>query len=261
MQIAYPSSCVPAPTWGVARFLRLACAALLMSVDAWHGSASATVLALYDFEYGTPGRINSFNHPDFDSVDSEPSTDASRLFRGPGLNGGGSGHLLSNALFDPSDSGSPGLNVANVMALSYAAANSEGDYFEFTITPLTGRAYVYHSLSFFTDSYNAEPVSIYLSRDGQLLGSTLTPAGTNAPVEKRLIDFSNFVSTDPVTFHITIFGASSSLYGVRFDDITLNGVAVPEPSSCLLLLIGIGGCCLLSRRRGHDARLAEKSIV
>ena len=225
----------------LAAFLAL-CAALLPA-----GRARAAVIALYEFK----GANGNFNTAAFDSTDADADTTASRLSQSGGLTGGGAGtYILSNAVFDAGNSGRPGLNAANV------SQSSPTHFIQFLLTPEAGAARVkYESLSFFTDTWSSGAYASVRVLDGagaeQVLAASITIPGGNVPVELRTVDFPDFTSSNTTTWRIYFWGTSGSNYGVRFDDITLIGAAVPEPCSLVLLTCATTAWLARPRRLHH----------
>lgn len=193
------------------------------------GGGSDGVIARYDAQLGTNG---DFNNIAFDSVDIDSTTTATRLIQGGGLNGGGaSAFVMSNALFDPSDSGSPGFNLAGVDSANQAAAASSGDWFAFTMQP-GGNSVTYERIHFHANQFGSAAridVSYKIGATETFVLQGYTPLENNAPVAQKSVDFADFVSDQEVTWTFYLYGASASNYGTRLDDITLRGVSDAEP--------------------------------
>ncbi|MEP4077267.1 sialate O-acetylesterase [Haloferula sp.] len=182
------------------------------------------ILAHYDAETGLNG---NFDTTAFDSVDTDPNTTATRLAQGGSISGGGSdAWVLSNALFNPSPSGSPGFNFADVATADQAAADTAGDSFSFTIQS-AGHAVTYESLSFYADQFGTTAkmdVSYAVGASSEVfIIQNLVPTTGNNPVTLEEIDFSDFTTTEDVTWTFYLYGASASNQGTRFDDIILAG--------------------------------------
>jgi len=220
----------------------------------------AAILAHYDGQTaGNAGNTN-FNQAHFDSVDTDPLTDALRLTQGGGLDGGGSYQLVisNTTIFSPSPSSAGGAadrgyNLGHSNTASFAAATTANDYFELVINPLGGAEVLYESLTWWGDTNNAGNVGI--SIDGVQV-DTVTPPSSNFAVELQTVDFADFTSSSPVTFRFTQWDAAHANAGVRYDDIIVNGVAtatvVPEPSSIAiwsLIGLGLAGFGITRRRR------------
>lgn len=188
------------------------------------GSGGSIVLALYDAQMGDNGDFNTIA---FDSVDTDSVTTATRLQQGGSLSGGGSSSwILANSLFDSSDSGSPGFNLAGVAATDQVAAASAGDYFSFTVQS-GGNEVVYEELTFYANQFGSgAAVDISFTIEGSsevfVVQGLVTTEG-NAAVTVENIDFPDFSTAEDVTWTFYLYGASATNYGTRFDDITLMG--------------------------------------
>ena len=209
----------------------------------------AVVLALYDAQ-GSEGN-GDFNTNAFDSVDTELTTDAVRLAQGGGLTGGGAASfILDNTVFNPSDSGKPGFNLADVTSLDRATAITNGDFFSFDLVS-NGQTVTYEQLSFFTNQFGTSSrldVSYnYTSTSETFLLTGFTPVENNASVQLETINFADFTTTETVTWTFYMYGATDHRYGTRFDDITLTATVIPEPSS--IAMMGLMGVALLLNRR------------
>lgn len=195
------------------------------SLDSLGGSGPDGVLALYDAQTGING---NFNTNAFDSVDSEDTTTATRLSQGGSLTGGGSSvFVLSNSLFDSSNSGSPGFNIADVNTATQAAAATAGDWLSFTLQA-NGNSVTYERIDFHSDQFsNGAKIDV-----SHTIGTTETfvlqnfvPTGGNTAVTLRSVDFPDFSTDQNVTWTFYLYGAPASNYGTRLDDITLYGAS------------------------------------
>ena len=196
----------------------------------WTGTVGTitgqTVLALYDAQTG----VNSnFNSTAFDSVDTEAGATAGRMAQGGSLTGGGSSSfVLNNALFDTSDSGSPGFNLAGCNLADQAAAAAAGDYFSFDLQP-NSNSVTYEALSFYADQFHASAsakidVSYKIGAATEVFVlQNYAPPGNNASVVLETIDFTDFTTSETVTWAFYLYAASAGNYGTRFDDIKLTG--------------------------------------
>lgn len=187
------------------------------------------VLARYDAETGING---DFNTTSFDSVDTDGRTTANRLNQGGGLTGGGSASfVISNNIFNPSESGSPGFNIGGVATADQAAAAAAGDHFSFTIEP-SGNEVVYEALSFYSNQFGegtTVDVSYTIGASSEVFVTQgLVPTADNDPVTLESIDFTDFSSTANVTWTFYLYGASASNFGTRFDEITLSGYSTAD---------------------------------
>lgn len=211
-------------------------------------NARAVPLAHYIASAG-PANDTNFDTPQFDSVDTDPLTDALRLTQGGGLDGGGSGNLvISNSFFNTSPSGNPGYNFDHSSTSDFASATAAGDYFELVVSPMANVSVLYESLTWWGNSFDTGSVAV--SIDG-VVEETVTPTGGNANVGLITIDFDDFTSSSPVTFRFTQWGTTNPNGGIRYDDIIVNGeaTAVPEPATAALGLLALGGLGAMTRRR------------
>lgn len=231
--------------------------------DKWQGAGFdfptlriVPTMAFYDLN----GPNGNFNTTAFDSRDVDSNATAGRLSQSGGLTGGGANtFVLAHSLFDSSNSGSPGMNVAGVNQ------GSATEYFSFTTARELGTASVtYEDLSFFGDTYSSGGAQVSVRMvDGaggeQVLAASIALPGGNAPVELRTVDFPDFTSSNVVEWRLYPFGTSDPTHGVRFDDITLHGQAnfqtgeIPEPASAVLFALGAAGVSLWRRRTRRAA--------
>ena len=193
------------------------------------GSGPDGVLALYDAQEGSNG---DFSTAAFDSIDSDVATTATRLMQGGSLTGGGAeAFVLENVLFDASDSGSPGLNLADVATASQVTAAAAGDWVAFTLQP-GGNSVTYERLDFFTDQYGTTAkidVSYRIGGAETFVLQDFTPAQGNVPVTLQSVDFPDFTTDQEVIWTFYLYGASASNHGTRFDDISLFGTSGAPP--------------------------------
>jgi hypothetical protein len=147
---------------------------------------------------------------------------------------------------------------------SEALAVAADDYWSFTVTPNVGFTLDLTTLTFDTihnatagngdqDTNATMSVFVRSSIDGYAsnIGSTFTQAWDTTTTD-RSIDLSApaFQDIDTATtfrFYIFDSGVDTASNGLRLDNVVLNGVVVPEPSSAILL--GFGSLMLLRRRR------------
>jgi len=140
-------------------------------------------------------------------------------------------NVLANAIFDTSDSGSPGFNLADVTGADQAAAAAAGDFFSFTLQS-SGDAVVYQSLTFYANQYgttNKVDISYRIGAGSEVfILQNLLPTTGNAPVTLETVDFDDFSTSEDVTWTFYLHGASQSNFGTRFDDMTLYGESSPS---------------------------------
>ena len=129
------------------------------------------------------------------------------------------------------------------------AAVGANDYFTFTLTPISGASFSLTSLTFDYANYTndgtfpAESFFARSSRDGfgSNLAATVSAAAASAGVFATSTialtagAFQN--QTTAIEFRIYLQDGTTDLdRGALLDNITLNGVTVPEPSAALMLL-------------------------
>lgn len=180
------------------------------------GAGSPKVVSRYEFN----GQNGNFNTGAFDSVDADPYTTSSRLRPSTGITGGGANtFVMSNRLFDSSESAAPGLNAAG------ANQSTPRRFIEFDVVPGDYEV-IYDSLSFYADTFygGGAFVQVHLldsSGTEQILSDPIQVPGRNAPVQLRVVDFGDIASRDVTTWRLYFWGTGASNQGVRFDDITL----------------------------------------
>ena len=222
-------------------------------------AASAAVISNFTFT-GPPWSTNK--EPDFGVFAANaPSEDAdtfstTSILSNSGYSSGGYASFyirdsdIGTSIFSTSATPGVGMNVAG------ADQTVPTNYISFTVTPDSGYATTFESVSFYTDANfaNEEYNVQFAAWDGSsltVLGDVSHTTGVtqNEPVVFKSIDFGDFTSSDPVEFRLYGYDMSASNGGIRFDDIVLNGTttAVPEPS--LVSLAGLAFLGLLSRRR------------
>lgn len=211
------------------------------------GHSSATVIAEYNF--------NDSTYP-VPSVDTDPNTIANDL-----LFGDGGPSIIGEA---GTDGNAPYLRSDFTSSTVQAAIDQE-QYLMFSIEPASSSfsidtvSYVHHleytSAVSETATYSSYLFSSIASGESGPVDSTHVASYTftgNGADQTKTVTFDAPITyqnlTAPVTFWIVMTDSqtSTSVYQV-FDDI----VVTPEPGS--LALLGIGGICLLWRRRPHAA--------
>lgn len=224
--------------------------AFLISAAVAVTTSHAAVVALYDFEDGGSG--NTFGaQAGLNSSDTELNSTATILTTGgpQGLDGGGASNIF-NGGHSGSTSGAPVSNWGN-------GNNPEAtaNFAQFTTTPSAGQQIRYESLSLFHGSFNATgqiKITYAIGSGPEVVAlAPLSHTAANAdPLTPKSEDFSDFTTTETVTWKIHLFGADAPNTGHRLDDITINGsvTPVPEPSGFFLSMIAIA-FAVFGRRR------------
>jgi hypothetical protein len=216
--------------------LRASLAALLLTLAA-SIPAAATVVANYSFAGNSLA-----------SSDTDPSSTASDIAVGAGL----SGKTQFFTVFGTTCFGTTSDNTPS----TEAAALSANDYLEFTITPSSGVSLSFSSLDFnlafngFAFPYTAN-AALRWSVDafGSTVGTaTLVAAGNSVLQGESITLNSGLVQSAPVDFRLYFYDTQDTSFdtiGIR--QVMLNAIAVPEPSSKMLLLLA--GSVLIVRRK------------
>lgn len=209
-------------------------------------TAHADVIASYPFTDASPA-----------STDSEPDSTASDMSAtlapwDMGFSGGGNAYAKSVAL----------------AGTTAGDAVTRGNFFSFTVTPDSGKAFDLSSLTYTSihnptaggDTYANDVTMNFFVRSSvdsyaANVGSTTSvgfstdgSTDTNVSVDLSGASFQNIA--DPTTFRLYAFESEeiSNDQGARWDDVTLNGAVIPEPFSATLLLGGFGALVFLRRR-------------
>lgn len=234
----------------------IACGGLLIGAY----SASAEVVALYNFV--DDGGANQAT-----SKDLNVATNALDWTGGPWLAEDGDGNspgisTSSNTAFGRTED----TGTATADGDTLAEAIADGSYIGFTFDA-NGSSTDLNSLAFdhsFTSVFDGGSFSLAVMNsdtgftDGDELETfTFTFAdkndsNTNVDPVGRFIDLSSVASLQGVTgtteFRFYLYDNSNSQSRInRVANVTLDGDVVPEPTS--LALLGLGGLCMMSRRR------------
>jgi hypothetical protein len=211
------------------------------------GSAEAQVLVRYEF--GSPGQETTVEtSPAFGPTITAPNLMATAITDPLGT----VGLEISSAATTPANA--PFLRLdpqGNSTDAATAIANNK--YFEFTLSPFQGQMLDVESLTFDVARGGAATPRGYVVRSSlNNFSSNLAQAdvGTVRPTYTAVsVDLNAFAATaQPVTFRIYSYspGAGSSL---DYDNITVNGTVVPEPSALGLLAMAGAGLGLRRYRR------------
>ncbi len=227
-------------------------------------TASATMLAAYDFENGNTALT---------SVDSDPFSLASAV-AGPEIN---IRHIADRgeknvpAFVPGTNDQSLVFNAFSADTSSAAAARANNHYFSFTLSAVGRNALDLENLTFRTALSNvvlSRTWTLDYSLDGGAFvndfdsGAFSGPqtTSTNSPVWTAFnVDLSGaeFDRLSSITLRFVQHGASNSTHAVLFDKIALHGdpIPLPEPSSWLLLagVLGLIGLVAKGRRAAADA--------
>ena len=217
-------------------------AAMLLAATA---ASNAAILV----SYNTGGNLGTETSEPTASVDA--SVTATALAVGPGITPAGNGNRLGGTDYAGA-TGAPG---------TLADAISGNEYFQFTVTPVSGNTVTASDFTFIFDhsSTGANAVALRASTDGfatttdlgQVTG--IVASGTTFST----IDFADFVLSGTTTFRAYGFGATASTGTAGFDkatsvtapNVVLNGSSVasqvPEPAT----LAALAGFAVLGLRR------------
>jgi len=209
--------------------------------------AHAAVIANYNF------------NSNLASSDTEPNSTASNFVAT--VTNGSSGN------FGRSTGGNIFARSNGLTGTTAAAAVSHGNFWSFSVTPVSGQMLNLTTLTFQTAHADtntgagagntAVTMNFFVrsSVDGFAanVGDTFSQAYPTSFIDRTVnlsgAAFQNLDST--VTFRLYVFESAEvdTNQGVRWDNVVLNGevVAIPEPSAALLG--GIGALLLLRRRR------------
>lgn len=231
--------------------------------------ADAAIITSYDFEGGSTSG--------FSPTSSDVNVTSTNFSTGAGLSGTGDigsdgddtgldaegnnfGSTANQGEFEVQVLGG-GSSSSGVDASSYDNAIAINDYITFTVTPDSGFELNLTSLTFKAalrnDARGAEFLGINSSVDGFTSADTITTDTIVTEVNGGGVFQSFTISlagaqfqniTSAVEFRIYLWGAGSTpgQSQTYFDKVVLNGAVVPEPSSVLLLSLGL--CSVLFRR-------------
>jgi len=146
------------------------------------------------------------------------------------------------------------LNIPSSGSTTAANAVTNASYFSFTVDPTSvGATFSLTNLTFDAARGGSGSPRGWVVRSSA--DSFATNLGTSdiGTVRSTFTNYSVSLTgssfqdlTGPITFRIYSY-SPSTLSSVEYDNITLNGVAIPEPSS--LALLAAGGLLIAKRRR------------
>lgn len=204
-------------------------------------SGYPAVLASYQFD----GSVRT-------SFDSDSNSTATAFADGPGFAG-----LIDATRGNPAPSIS--VDTVQIDGGSNAAAVTANDYFTFTITPAGGYSLNLANLSVdyanYTNDGTFPAVSFFLRSSvnsfSSNIGSTVNVlASSNGAFANTIFSLSGagFQNVSgPIEFRLYVQdGLSDADRGILFDNIILNGTAIPEPST--YAMIGVGAALLIGAR-------------
>jgi len=103
------------------------------------------------------------------------------------------------------------------------------------------------------------PATVDLSINGGARTSYFNPTGPSNMLDWKLFTVE-FTATSPTT-DITFFnGSASNNFSTGLDNVSLTAVAVPEPSSIFLGLLGLGTVGVVIRTHRKKSRLRRKHL-
>ncbi len=185
-----------------------------------------------------------------------PTTEIAGVTGGDIANGGSLSALLPNAGdgygSDPVLHTNPGTGASQTIATAFSTDN----YFYFTLTPDSGTTLDLTSLSFNVarggDSSLPRNYGVRSSATGTAdlsSGAVATVRTTWTPIT---VDLSTYTELQNVTSEVTFLFAVATLSSgnsLEWDDITIEGAVVPEPSTFVLTALGLLGFAFYGRRR------------
>ena len=246
--------------------------AVVLAASVVYGQVGrADVLALYNFNGST---VTPTNNPVWTSSTAAAGATPSDMTFGSGLgvqspavasslvsNATGV-YILDGAYGTPSQTDSLIVFGGLTSASSTTAAITAGDFFGFTITPASGSSINLTNLTFDwarTHSTNGIPTDWFLtvgsataSPPSQIAATVFLPVSTGGIWSSGTFALSGSIS-EATTFRIYGYSTTSlspsSTRSMAFDNITLNGVVVPEPSTLMLAGLGISSLIPFAMRR------------
>lgn len=212
----------------------------------------AAVLASYDFTTGVTAQTIAASSADADVMAGNFSA-VGTYSTNVGISSAGNAYLRSTTTAS---------SQANALT---ALASGSNDYFQVTISADPGMTLNLTSLTFGMSAQNNNSGGNFTSTavlssnvngfGTAILGTggiTKTAAQSTSTVYTPLASYdlsgAQYQGLSTITFRLTVFDSINDNGDLsRFDDFTLNGAVVPEPSSALLG--GLGILLILRRRR------------
>lgn len=223
-------------------------AAILLSLSAVPATQGAT-LAHYNFDGKTEATKYVATTTTAGLTASDITPNSLESFLGTGSSQSGASSLKVRAS-----------SVTNGTSTILSTA---ADHFEFTLTPAASTDWQLTEVSYWMQSDSRTTADagglvansvLYWSLDGgaftELTSLSLsTGFNTRSDWTQATFDLSGEASiTSAVTFRVVMSdGSNSTQKSLIFDEVDVQGVAVPEPSSAALL--GLSGLALILRRR------------
>jgi PEP-CTERM motif len=202
----------------------------LLAAASFAAPSYATILAKYDFGTTTV--------PSLASSDSDLNSVAGVFSAGTGY---------TSVTIPDTGHGNPAPDItvgAGTTPGDAPSAISGNDYFTFTLTPVS--AVNLTTLTFDTAVTGTVTGSYFLQAavgagSFSNVGSTVNYSNSSFATQSISLSASQFQNlTLPVTFRIYIYDNKSGSMNDLLDNVTLNGVAVPEPSTWAMMGLGAG---------------------
>lgn len=232
-------------------------------------SSQAALIAGYDFNHTPTATVTVLSadlatSPLFAATDNDANVTASNLSVGSGLTGLTYVSNDSGDYFQIAEGNgmSDGTHADEGDITTFMdAANTAGDYIEFTITATAGSTLDLTTLTFdfarairgtndFAVLTDVDTFASYVALEDQAAGTgLLTDADAAQSVD---LSAAAYQGLSDITFRIVFDdrqansgGASASI----IDNIIVNGTVVPIPEPSSTALLGLGGLALILRRR------------
>ena len=157
-----------------------------------------------------------------------------------------------------------GMDIPDGSPPTPAATNTSTGYYTFTVTPAPGVTLAYSTLSFSVATLTTDTTSnsftislqTSLNNFATLASTTINGSLTSTTFQTIQWDLSALQQTTaPTDFHLVIQdNTSASNRGILLDNVSLtaNVAVIPEPSTCVLLGIGLLLGAHRFRRKFHS---------